>query len=45
MSYLYNKIKKEANIKIYDKISLLAKINNLYLLSEKLDDLDTINLF
>ena len=43
MNHLYNKIKKEANIKIYDKKCLLAKINNLYLLSEKLDDLDTIN--
>ena len=45
MNQFYDKIKKETNIKIYDKICLLSKISNLYLLYQKLDDLDTINLF
>ena len=45
MNFFYDKIKNETNIKIYDKISLLAKISGLYLLCKNFDDLDTINLF
>ena len=45
MNHFYDKIKNETKIKIYDKICLLAKISNIYLLCKTLEDLDTINIF
>ena len=44
MNAFYESIKKE-NLKIFDKISLLVKISNLYLNCENMRDFNEINIF
>ena len=45
MEQFFNKIKDETNIKIYDKIGLLSKICNAYLICKNFNDLNELDLF
>ena len=45
MEQFYKKINEEEKIKIYDKIGLLSKISNAYLICKNINDFNELNLF